>query len=259
VGCEQVIVPEAASVFCALGMLESDVRLDSVKTYNAVMPGTPSPGADAAGTNGEGTSASGTAVPAIDLVEFNRVIAQAEGKALADLLQEGVERERASLLRFLDMRYVGQHHEVTVEIHSGSAVEPKLVGEIARAFHAAHERLYTYSTPENPLEIMNIRITAVGAVEKTGLRVHTEEDRDISKAFKGKRPVYFEESDAVSVDATSAGGFVDTPVYERRRLKMGAVLEGPAVIEERITTVVVHPGWVARVDGFGNIIMEVKR
>ena len=259
VGCEQVIVPEAASVFCALGMLESDVRLDSVKTYNAVMPGTPSPGADAAGTNGEGTSASGTAVPSIDLEKFNRVIAQAEGKALADLLQEGVERERASLLRFLDMRYVGQHHEVTVEIHSGSTVEPKHVGEIARAFHAAHERLYTYSTPENPLEIMNIRITAVGAVEKTGLRVHTEEDRDISKAFKGKRPVYFEESDAVSVDATSAGGFVDTPVYERRRLKMGAVLEGPAVIEERITTIVVHPGWVARVDGFGNIIMEVKR
>jgi N-methylhydantoinase A len=176
-------------------------------------------------------------------------VAEAEAKALEELLQEGVERERASLLRFLDMRYVGQHHEVTIEIPSGCAITEAHLDGIAETFHKAHERLYTYATPENPLEIMNLRITAVGAVEKTGLRALADENRDASRALKGKRPVYFEET----------GGFVDTPVYERGLLRKGTRLEGPAVIEERITTVVVHPGWAMSVDGFGNIVMGVKR
>jgi N-methylhydantoinase A len=234
VGCEKVIVPEAASVFCALGMLESDIRLDSVKTCGGYI---------------KGAAARGAAVPDMDLAGFNAVVAEAEAKALEELLQEGVERERASLLRFLDMRYVGQHHEVTIEIPSGCAITEAHLDGIAETFHKAHERLYTYATPENPLEIMNLRITAVGAVEKTGLRALADENRDASRALKGKRPVYFEET----------GGFVDTPVYERGLLRKGTRLEGPAVIEERITTVVVHPGWAMSVDGFGNIVMGVKR
>ncbi|MEW5817024.1 MAG: hydantoinase/oxoprolinase family protein, partial [Spirochaetota bacterium] len=100
VGSVRVIVPKAASVFCALGMLESDIRLDSVKTFNAFIPG-------------------------INLEDFNLVIDQVEKQALKELLQEGVERERTNLLRYLDMRYVGQHHEVTVEIPSGGRIEEK--------------------------------------------------------------------------------------------------------------------------------------
>ena len=140
-GATSVIVPKAASVFCALGMLESDIKLDSVKTYNATIPG-------------------------IDLDDFNKVIAGVEKKALAELLQEGVEADRATLLRHLDMRYVGQHHEVTVDIPSGCIIEEKHLGEIAETFHRAHEKLYTYSTPENQLEVMGLRVTAVGAVDK---------------------------------------------------------------------------------------------
>jgi len=224
VGSHSVIVPEAASVFCALGMLESDIRLDNVKTYNAFIPG-------------------------IDLGDFNNVVDQVEAVALAELLQEGVEKERAHLLRFLDMRYVGQHHEVTVEIPSGCPIGEHHVEGIAQSFHAAHERLYTYSTPENPLEIMNIRVTAVGSVQKTGLRARCEKVMDSSSALKGTRQVYFEE----------AHGYHDTPVYDRNLLGQGVYIDGPAVIEERITTVIVHPGWGLRIDGFGNIIMEVKK
>jgi N-methylhydantoinase A len=224
VGSQRVIVPEAASVFCALGMLESDIRLDNIKTYNTFIPG-------------------------IDLDEFNRVIVQIESQALEDLLQEGVERERASLLRFLDMRYVGQHHEVTVEIPSGCIIEKKHIGEIGQSFHKAHEKLYTYSTPEYPLEIMNIRVTAVGAVEKTGLHVEMERLIDITNALKGKRKVYFEEKN----------GYIETPVYDRNLLKQGSRINGPAVIEERITTVIVHPNWNLNIDQFGNIIMEVRK
>lgn len=224
IGSSTVIVPKAASVFCALGMLESDIRLDSVRSYSGQIPG-------------------------FDLLGFNTAIAEAEAVALAELLQEGVEKERAKLLRFADIRYAGQHHEVTVEIPHGCDIEASHVKEIASAFHAAHERLYTYSTPETPLEIMSFRITAVGSVDKADISADRETASDVETAIKGDREVYFE----------SVGDFVDTKVYDRTKLGPGNVIPAPAIIEERITTVVVHPGWCARVDGFGNVIMEEER
>lgn len=221
VGSTRVLVPQAASVFCALGMLESDIRLDSVKSYTGVIPG-------------------------LDLEDLNGVIRATEAQALEELVQEGVEKTRARLLRFADIRYAGQHHEVTVEIPSGSELVESHIEQIAQTFHDAHERLYTYATPETPLEIMNLRITAVGDVDKA---VITEEDKgteDASAAEKGGRDVYF----------AGRGDFVRTPVFDRGKLKAGNRILGPAVIEERITTVIVHPGWEAWIDGFGNIIME---
>jgi len=196
VGCRTVIVPKAASVFCALGMLESDIRLDHVRTFNAPVPG-------------------------VDLAELNEVIRQVEARALAELLPEGVERGRATLLR-------------------------QLPG-IAESFHRAHERLYTYSTPETPLEIMNLRVTAVGAVDKAGLTRKGLSGRDASKARKGERKAWFEE------------GFQSVPVYDRDRLAPGNLLPGPAIVEERITTVVVHPGWSLRVDEYENLVLEAGR
>lgn len=223
VGSTTVIVPRAASVFCALGMLECDIRLDTLKTWHAVIPG-------------------------MDLAQFNEVIAQAEKQALAELVQEGVERERASLVRHLDMRYVGQHHEVSVEIPSACIIEERHLPVIAEAFHKAHEKLYTYSTPENPMEVMNLRITAVGAVDKTGLFERRLGKADPSKARKGGRMAYFDES----------GGMVEAPVFDRDLLAPGNRVPGPAIIEERITTIVVHPGWDARIDGFENVVMEAR-
>jgi N-methylhydantoinase A len=244
VGCRTVIVPRAASVFCALGMLESDIRLDNVRTYNAFIPG-------------------------IDLGLFNGVIQEVEEQSLRELLQEGIDRKRARLLRFLDVRYLGQHHEVTIEIPAGCTIEQSHLAAIAESFHQAHERLYTYSTPGSPLEIMNLRITAVGAVDKTGVGADTAQGAareagdaqgaareaganarsgNAQESLKGSRSVYFVE----------ARGFRDTPVYDRSRLKPGMVIRGPAVIEERITTVIVHPGWTMAVDEFGNIVMEVS-
>jgi N-methylhydantoinase A len=224
VGSTTVIVPRAASVFCALGMLESDIRLDSLKTYHAVIPG-------------------------VDLDNFNTVIEQVEKKAMEELLQEGVERERAALVRHLDMRYLGQHHEVSVDIPSECRIEQKHLSIIAESFHKAHEKLYTYSTPENPLEIMNLRVTAVGAVKKTGLYEHPAKGPDPSRARKGSRRVHFEEK----------GGFVEVPVYNRDLLAPGNMVAGPAVIEERITTIVVHPNWDARIDVFENVVMEARQ
>ena len=221
VGCRTVIVPKAASVFCALGMLESDIRLDHVRTFNAPVPG-------------------------VDLAQLNEVIRQVEARALAELLPEGVQRGRARLLRRLDVRYVGQHHEVTIDIPHGQALSEGHLPGIAESFHRAHERLYTYSTPETPLEIMNLRVTAVGAVDKAGLTRKGLSGRDAGKARKGERKAWFEE----------CSGFQSVPVYDRDRLAPGNRLQGPAIVEERITTVVVHPNWSLRVDEYENLVLE---
>ncbi|MBN2050279.1 MAG: hydantoinase/oxoprolinase family protein [Spirochaetales bacterium] len=224
IGSTTVIVPRAASVFCALGMLESDIKLDHVKTYHATIPG-------------------------IDLDDFNRVIREVEERALKELLQEGVEKERATLLRHLDMRYLGQHHEVTVDIPHGCEIEEKHLSGMADAFHGAHEKLYTYATPENPVEIMGLRVTAVGSVDKAMIEEGITGVSRLEEAKKGEREVFFEEE----------GGFLSVPVYDRSKLLPGMKTKGPAVIEERITTVIVHPRWNMQVDTYGNIIMEAAQ
>ncbi len=223
IGSQKIIVPKAASVFCALGMLESDIKLDNVRSFTGTIPG-------------------------IDLDLFNAKIAQTEEEAMAELLEEGVEKERSTLLRYLDVRYVGQHHEVTVSIPNNCIIEEKHLEIIADTFHEAHEKLYTYSTPETMIEIINLRITAVGHVDKTGLYEKPVEKIELETALKNKRKIRFEEYDMA----------IDVPVYDRNKLKPGVSIEGPAVIEERITTIIVHPAWNAHVDGYENVIMEVK-
>ena len=223
VGSKMVIVPMAASVFCALGMLESDIRLDNVRSFSGMMPG-------------------------LDLGAFNAVIADTEVTALAELLREGVIREKVSLERYLDMRYVGQHHEVTLPIPCDCVINEGHAEQIAAAFHAAHERLYSYCTPETPMEIVNLRVTGVGHVERTALEKTEAGGGRPEDAVKNERELYFEEYAA----------WRKAPVYDRSRLYTGHVIAGPAVIEERITTVIVHPNWNATIDEFGNVVMEMK-
>ncbi len=227
IGSSRIVVPKAASVFCALGMLESDIRLDNVKTYNACIPG-------------------------VDLEQFNQVIDEVEAQALHELLQEGVEHQKTKLLRYLDMRYVGQHHEVTVEIPNSCRIEDDRIAEITELFHQAHEKFYTYSTPETPIEIMNVRITAVGMVDKTQMKRTSARKGTSADALKGTRNIYLEQTDG-------SKGLQEVKVYDREFLQPGFRIPGPAVIEERITTVVVHPGWELLVDEFENIIMAVVK
>jgi N-methylhydantoinase A len=223
VGSSCVIVPKAASVFCALGMLESDIRLDNVRSFVGTIPG-------------------------LELGVLNACISETEEDALEQLAKEGVSREESSLERYLDIRYVGQHHEVTVPIPGNCVMNVHHVEEIANTFHAAHERLYSYSTPETPIEIINLRVTAVGHVEKTGLEKMASSGVSVEAAVKNSRKLYFQEY----------GEWKEVPVYDRNKMFTGHQISGPAVIEERITTIVVHPGWNARIDEFANVVMEMK-
>ena len=112
-------------------------------------------------------------------------------------------------------------------------------------FHREHDRAYGYAAPSEPVELVNLRLTALGRIPKPGLR-EVALGGDPAAARKGARPIYFAE----------AGGFVECPVYDRARLPGGALLSGPAAVEELDSTTIVHPGYQARVDRHGNLLLE---
>ncbi|MBW8012739.1 MAG: hydantoinase/oxoprolinase family protein [Chloroflexi bacterium] len=222
VGLPRVIVPPTASVFCALGMLESDLKHDYVFTLTDFMS-------------------------TIDSNNLNSEYERLESEGRAALLEEGTSPEDIRFEREMDMRYVGQHHEVTVRIpdHKLSA---KDLPEISRRFHETHQRLYMYNEPEADIETVNIRLTAIGLVTKPEISKLSSNGTDILGALKSARPAFFEEF----------GGYEDTPVYDGAKLRNqpGSKVSGPAIIEEFTTTTVVIPEWGCTIDDFGNLIIE---
>lgn len=222
VGLPRVIVPKAASVFCALGMLESDLKHDYVYTFWDF-------------------------ISQLDLDRLNVEFERLEADGRAALLAEGTAPEDIRFERKMDMRYVGQHHEVTVPVPT-HRLTPDDVPEIARRFHQTHQRLFMYHEPEADIETVNIRLEAIGTVPKPEIARLTPDGTDAALALKATRPVYFEECD----------GYTDTPVYDGDALRRrpSARLTGPAIVEEVTTTTVVIPGWVCSVDAFGNLILE---
>jgi N-methylhydantoinase A len=110
-------------------------------------------------------------------------------------------------------------------------------------FHAEHDRAYGFSAPTEPAECVSLRLTTVGTIDKLPLR--TLEHAGSKATSKGSRPVYFSET----------AGFVDCPLYDRYALLAGALVSGPAIVEELDSTVVVHPGYTVRVSEVGNLIV----
>jgi len=219
VGIPRVIVPKTASVFCALGMLESDLKHDYVRTMWAPLD-------------------------ALDRDELGAVFEEMEATARATLTAEGIEEKDMLMERGLDVRYMGQHHELPVTVPSGPISEESLA-LVSERFHEAHKRLFFYSEPESPLETINVRLTAVGAIPKTPLAPWPDGGSDASDAIKEHRPAYF-------------GEWLDTPVYDGSKLLAGNRFEGPAIVEEATTTIVVCPEDLAEVDTLGNLIIHVS-
>ena len=120
-------------------------------------------------------------------------------------------------------------------------------GALSR-FHREHHRAYGYSAPKEPVEFVNLRLSAIGKINKPQLREISANDCPLSVAQKAIRSVYFDE----------CTGYVECPIYDRYRLSAESVLEGPAIVEEIDATTVIHPGYQAIVDKFGNLILTSK-
>lgn len=155
----------------------------------------------------------------------------------------GLTASEISYERSADMRYVGQGHEVSVLLPSG-VLNGKHVDEVAATFEQVYESLYGRKGPDVPLEVINWRVIASGPKPEVDFRLPLS-DSGRGSRLKGKRMAYFPEFN----------GYTETPVYDRYSLKSGAAFSGPAIVEERESTLIVGSRGHCRVDQHLNVIV----
>lgn len=180
----------------------------------------------------------------LDAEMVNRLYHEMEAQGRKALLAEGMGHARIGFERQVDMRYVGQSYELSIPLDD-RRVEDALEGMLQR-FHDEHERAYGFAAPGEPVELVALRLTAVGSIAKPRLRELAQRSGDVGATPRAVRQVYFAE----------AGGFVDCPSYDRYRLAAGGRVEGPAIVEEMDSTTVIHPGFRAEVDRYGNLLIR---
>ncbi len=184
-------------------------------------------------------------VDRVDPETLEKVFLDLEAQGRLILERERIPEEQMHFVRQADVRYVGQSYELTVPLQDGKLGSDE-VSQVLGKFHSEHDRAYGYSAPEEPVEFVNVRLSAIGKIVKPRLRELEGGGGDVNSAKKATRPVYFAES----------GGYVDCPIYDRYRLGPGCTVEGPAVVEEVDSTTVIHPGYGALVDRFGNLLLS---
>ena len=218
-----VIVPRGSSVFCASGMLMSDLKHDYVHTYTAEFM-------------------------KLDRDRVKNICEKLLDEAVVTLKTEGIPKSRIKADFTADIRYLGQFNEVNVDLPMslGGEVRENDIKYLSQLFHKKHDELYGYSMPSAELELINIRLQAIGETDKPSFRDSPRNPPDSSKALKNDRPVFFEDS------------FVSTPVYDGLLLKHGNLVFGPAIIEEPTTTIVVPPDFDLTCDSYDNYVMYRK-
>ena len=169
-----------------------------------------------------------------------------ETKARAWLDAEGVPASGRRVVRTADARYVGQNWELNIEIPDGD-LGPGSDVAITDRFHAEHRRRYTYHLPTRKVELINCRVTALGAVPTPTLSRHPDATEPVDGALIGGRAV-----------AWSGEAWQDTPCYAMERLAPGHQITGPAIVEQFTSTVAIRPGDRAEVDAYRSLIIHVR-
>jgi len=210
----KVVVPAAASVFSAWGMMMSDLRRDYFVTQLADL-------SEGAGARIEG------------------VFAAAEAKSRATFESEGVDGAKVSFLRYGKLRYQNQEH--TTEVLLGNDVTDQSLIKITQDFHNAYEREYTYRL-EAPVEMVGIHLVARAEVGKLEMVPAQLGDKDASVAVKGTRIVDY-----------ALEGKHEAVIYDGDKLMPGMEFIGPAVVEDSGTTIVIHPENEVSLDAYRNI------
>jgi N-methylhydantoinase A len=181
----------------------------------------------------------------LDWSEVNRALEEMEGEGRDLLRASGVSDAEIQVRRLGEMRYAGQGHEVTVELPDGE-LGPDDADRLTALYHEEYRRLYGREGPDVPLETLTWRLEVVSPRPQIQLDAGNLGPRTLSEAHKGKREIYLPEHE----------DFRDVPVYDRYRLDPGVVFEGPAVVEERESTVVLGPDTEVEIDPARNLIVR---
>lgn len=221
-GISSVIVPAAGPVFCALGDTVANLKVSGSRTYLARL-------AD------------------LDLGDLNRRFEEIETEARGRLAGQSVTDD-FDLRRSLDLRYEGEVHEVVVPLRTRTRRITALNLEATiRSFHDLHETLFAHKDPDQPVELLTIRVDVLGLREPPRMKGMEFGDEDPASALKERRRIVY------------ADGAHETNVYDGARLHAGHFITGPAAIESWGTTIIVCPGQEALIDAYGNCIIENGR
>jgi len=218
------VVPPSASVLCAFGMLLSELQHDFVRTFVARL--------------GQ-----------VDWSHLADILGEMRRDGERMLANERVSSAQQRFRVLFDCRYIKQYHEVSFEV-AAQALKTHDRTAIAAAFHAEHNRLYGYTLEAEgvPIEIINVRLQAIGATERPNYVLEDYGGEDAQHALKGRRRVYVPES----------GSFKTASVYDSRRLRCGNLVEGPAVIETVTTAVFVSASFDCRMEGHRSLLLYRK-
>jgi len=161
-----------------------------------------------------------------------------EERARREMLAEGHQASSLILEHGLDIRYLGQSHELTISYRVGEGRT-----SVEERFHRQHLSRYGYQQPHERVEVVNLRLVITAPVAPPELSARGLSSPDAHEAHIGEKLVWFNQQST------------PTDLYERAKLQSGNKIRGPAVIFQYDTTTVLPPGWVATVDPFGNLVL----
>jgi len=221
-GIRRIVAPQAAGVASALGLLMAPAKVDRVGSVNARLDELP-------------------------WAEFEASYARLEDECRAVIAETGLDPKRAEVRRLADLRCVGQAFEVVAVLPPGPYADAKAAAGIREAFAAAYRTKYTRPPPNVPLEVVNIRVSVSCPVTEKRMALAAGAPPVGGKAQKGTRRMYWLE----------LKDYAETPVWDRYSMRAGDKVNGPAVIEERESTLVVGPGAIAEVSAAGNLVVTL--
>ncbi|MFI1464962.1 hydantoinase/oxoprolinase family protein [Nocardia carnea] len=225
-GIPRVIVPGHPGITSAVGLLTTDIRYEVPTT---VWTSSADP----------------------DMALLTEQMARLSHEAVGRLEADGVAAENITLERSVDCRYVGQGYELRVPAPDGD-IDDVWVKTVADEFHRVHGRTYSQRFDDKPVQLVNIRVTGVGAVPHVRIAEIEKGTADAAAAIKTTTPALFWQND------TAEPEWVDTPVYDRALLLAGNTFDGPAIVEQFDSTTIIGMGQHATVDAVGHIIIERK-
>ena len=223
-GIPQVLIPAEPGTTSALGLLVTDVRMES----------------------------SATLIERSDQIELSKITNEFERLENSGRIAHSSAASASGepiFERSVEMRYWGQSFELSVPVPDRKIIDADWMSELIESFHESHNTAYGFRADDEPVELVNLRLTTIGKIARPQLRKLDINSPDAKVAIKGKRPVYF------GTDS-SEGGVIHTTVYDRPKLPAGSVFNGPAIVEEPDCTTVIQPSWSVTVDDFGNLLIE---
>ena len=216
-----IIIPRYAATYSAFGMLNMEVGRDFARSLISRKS-------------------------LMDLARVNSLFAEMELEARQVLGEIGIAPQETVFRRSMEMRYLGQFHEVEVTEVPLGKIGPKELEGITEAFHRRHKALFTFDMTQREVEFLNVCLKATMRQEPLKLAEIPQGSGKPDQALKRHRPVLW----------SLARGFEETPVYDGTRLKCGDRIAGPAIIEEPATTVVIPVSYDCTVDKVKNYILS---